>query len=124
MKKVYYAHCLAIYNTPTESRDLLTLSALGFEVVNPNQPAHQQGCTEMAKQPGKNAMDYFEKFADECDLIAFRSLPDGGIPAGVAKEVEWFKQRGKPVIELPCAIARRSMPLDVTREYLSQCGQR
>jgi hypothetical protein len=44
MRTVYYAHCLHLYGTPQERRDVLTLEALGFKVVNPNDPGVDAEC--------------------------------------------------------------------------------
>lgn len=115
--KVYYAHCLAIYNTPQEKRDVSLLESLGFEVVNPNS----EECSEGYK---REKMDFFKRFSKECDLIAFRATPHGRIPAGIAKEIEMFEQEQKPVIELPSQRVRRVMSVEETREYLREIGQR
>ena len=115
--KVYYAHCIAIYHTPQEDRDVATLSKLGFEVVNPNAPEHSEGYR-------REGMAYFKQFAKSCDAIAFRALPDGSIPAGVGSEIEIFLAEGKPVMELPSAISRRALTVAQTREYLSEVGTR
>lgn len=115
--KCYYAHCLAIYNTPQEKRDVATLENLGFEVVNPNS----QECSEGYKREG---MDYFKRFSQECGVIAIRALPDGRIPAGIAKEIAMFKETGRPVIELPSGLVNRTMSVEATREYLMEIGQR
>lgn len=117
MKKIYYAHCIAIYKTPQEIRDIVTLEKLGFEVENPNRPEHDAGYRAQG-------MDYFLRFADECDAIAFRAMPDGAIPAGVAKEISMFVQLGKPVFELPSCITRRTLGVESTREALRECGNR
>lgn len=76
--KVYYAHSISIYNTPQEQRDIDLLKSIGFDVVNPNQEIHDKGYK-------KRGMQYFVDLVNECDLIAFRSHPDGSIPAGIAK---------------------------------------
>jgi hypothetical protein len=115
--KAYYAHCIALYNTPQEQRDVSMLEQLGFTVVNPNCPE----CDEGYKREG---MAYFNQFAVSCDLVAFRALPDGSIPAGVAHEVSEFAKRCKPVIELPSQITRRTLTFEQTREYLREVGQR
>ena len=135
--KIYYAHCVALYNTKQETRDIATLQALGFEVENPNDPLVEEACkwiredTERFNRastrqldPGEEVMKYFRQFATTCDAIAFRALPDGSIPAGVAKEIEYFREVGKPVIELPTALSTRVMTVDGTREYLKECGYR
>ena len=113
--RVYYAHCMALYNTPQEKRDVVLLRKLGFEVVNPNTKECDQG----AKLYG---MHYFKRFAKTCDLVAFRALPDGAIPSGVALELEWFKELSKPVIELPSGVERRGISREATRQYLREVG--
>jgi len=115
--KVYYAHCVSIYDTPQEARDIETLKACGFDVVNPNTPE----CDAGYKARG---MEYFKKFAEECDAVAFRSLPDSSIPAGVAREIEMFRAEGKPVLELPSNNVRRVLSVEVTRQYLKEVGCR
>lgn len=121
--KVYYAHCIAIYNTPQEARDVEALKALGFEVVNPNDPAVDEALNALPDQ--NQRMFWFEHFADDCDAIAFRGLPMSHvIPSGVAKEIGWFIARNKPVIELPWGLTTRVISVDQTREYLREVGKR
>jgi len=123
--KVYYAHGLALYGTKQEARDLDTLFALGFEVVNPSNPEHAQVVRNMKESgQGERVMDYFVSVVDGCDAVAFRALPDGSVPAGVAKEVERAVSKGKPVIELPSCMSRRTLTVEQTREYLAEAGQR
>jgi len=116
-KIVYYAHCIALYDTPQEIRDLNTLTSMGFDVIDPNCPTFQEGY----KQTG---MDYFKQYIAACDIVAFRALPDGRIPAGVYMEVQWAMSMGKTVFELPSGFSGRGMSRDETREYLEEIGQR
>lgn len=120
--KVYYAHCMALYGTPQEQRDIELLEGLGYEVVNPSSPSVVADLAELPS--GALRMAYFERFADECDLVAFRALPDLSITSGVAKELGWFQDRGKPILELPSGLRRRFMSLEATRDYLCEVGQR
>lgn len=115
--KIYYAHCIALYGTPQEERDVATLKSLGFEVINPNAPEHDAGY----KSEG---MPYFYAIVTECDALAFRANPDGAVPAGVAKEVGWAQAAGHPVIELPGGVIRRTLDVDETREYIREVGAR
>ena len=116
--KIYYAHCVQIYNTKQEQRDVELLQKFRFEVNNPNQPFHQEGY----KAKG---MDYFiEDILPGCDGVAFRALPDGSLPAGVAKEIDHFVEAGKPVIEIPGFVLRRRLSVEETRTYLHECGER
>ena len=119
--KAYYAHCKVIYRTPQEQRDIATLVALGFDVINPASEEVEAALVGMSSS--EEIMAYFERFADECDLIAFRALPGGTIPAGVAKEINWFQERKKPVIELP-GFVRPILDVAETRQYLSEIGER
>jgi hypothetical protein len=127
-KKVYYAHFMGIYNTLQEQRDIATLEALDLEVVNPNRPGMNEQF-ELAKIAHNN--DYikafdsiFGKLVRECDVFAFRSLPDGRIPGGVAVELNTAKANNKLIIELPSATLSRQMNGEETREYLRDMGQR
>jgi hypothetical protein len=125
--KVYYAHCKAIYGTPQEARDIETLKALGFEVSNPSDPSVDEELNRlglMGEAVGEQRMAWFEKFADECDFIAFRALPDRSVPAGVAKEIVFFEKRNKPVLELPGFVGRLSLTHLETKRYLKECGAR
>ena len=115
--KVYYAHCMVIYNTPQEERDIKTLESMGFEVFNPNCPEMQNAYKEHGMIP------FFDK-VKECDAIVFRATPDGSIPAGVYGEIEVAINTGKPVIELPSCIKRRYLDVEKTREYLKEVGNR
>jgi len=115
--KVYYAHSISIYGKPQEERDICALELLGFEVVNPNGAAHEQGYAI-------GGMGYFLGIVGQCDLLAFRAHADGSIPAGVMSEIECARANGLPVIELPSATSRRALTIDQTRDYLRECGFR
>jgi len=121
----YYAHFMGIYDTPQEERDIELLNTLGFSVTNPNCDRVREGL-ELYKEdhPNENYMLYFEDIAVSHDVVAFRALPDGTLPGGVAKEVMAAKAAGKIIIELPCGIARRCMNHEETVEYLENIGQR
>ena len=121
--RVYYAHSVSIYNTKREDRDLKLLQQLGFEVVNPNDPVHEDGYTSLKEQTG-NGMPYFNQVIEDCQVLAFRAHPDGTIPAGVAKEIDVAIQANIPVIELPSSMHRRAMTVQETREYLVELGAR
>ena len=124
-KKVYYAHSVALYNTPQEERDIATLEKLNLEVFNPNQQKLQDEFNEQKQHDYVLAFEQvFLHSIQECDVFAFRALPDGRIPGGVAKELVYAQEQGKTIIELPVNIIRRSMEVDETREFLEEIGQR
>lgn len=124
--KVYYAHCIAIYSTPQEDRDVETLETLGFEVLNPNAPIHDESVKALKAAGRDDYMSYFTGLIKTCDALAFRALPDGQIPSGVAKEIGDAEALGIPVIELPsyCSPGGRVMSLNNTRRYLCEIGSR
>ena len=66
----------------------------------------------------------FIQLSKKAPIIAFRGLPDGRIPSGVAKEVNQAFLDGKPIIELPSGINKRGMSYEDTLEYLQEVGQR
>jgi hypothetical protein len=115
--KAYYAHSIALYGTKQETRDVETLTRLGFVVVNPNCPA----CDAGYKADG---MAYFDRLIAECDLVAFRANPDGSINAGVAYEIKCAEDKGLPIIELPSNILRRELSVEETRQLLREGGAR
>lgn len=115
--KVYHARSISIYGTPQDERDRALLGALGFDVVDPNQPSHQEGYA-------REGMNHFTRTVTECSALAFRAHPDGSIPAGVAKEIATAQDWNIPVIELPHGIQRRALTVEQTREYLCEVGHR
>jgi hypothetical protein len=123
MKTCYYAHFMGIYNTPAEVRDMATLEAMGFQVTNPNSDTVKNELNAY-KVFHDNYMTYFTDLVQEHDIVAFRALPDGRLPAGVAMEVNAGKDAGKIIIELPCGIVSRTMDHAETVEYLENIGQR
>jgi hypothetical protein len=116
-KLAYYAHCMSIYDTKQEERDVDTLQSLGFEVDNPNHFRHQDNWKTYG-------MSYADALVFNADVVAFRALPDGRISSGVAYELRKAKEYGKTIIELPNSILSREMTIEQTREYLSEVGQR
>lgn len=118
--RVYYAHCMNIYNTKQEERDLELLKSLGFEIINPNLEEHQNTC-----QHYRNPMDYFVDLVnDHAEALAFRALPNGQIPAGVYKEIQTALHKSIPVFELPVNVELRNISVEHTRAWLKELGQR
>ncbi len=121
----YYAHCIALYNTPQEDRDVELLTRIGFKVYNPNNEKVDRDVKALKAQgPDTDYMDYFRRLILASNILVFRALPDGSIPSGVAKEIEFAKAADKPIIEVPSAVERRTLSLNATREYLREVGQR
>jgi len=116
-KKVYYAHPISIYDTAQEKRDITLLEQMGFEILNPNTPEYDASYK-------KGGMDIFKEAVENCDMLAFRAFPDGSIPAGIAKEIEFAKAKQIAIFELPSRIAKRTLSVESTREYLSEVGYR
>ena len=116
---IYYAHCKAIYGTPQEKRDVELLEKLGFEVVNPSEEIHEKLCRER-----EDKMSYFVELVKDCGVLAFRSLPNGDIPVGVAKEIDVALEHNIPVIELPSLSLRRRLTISETKTYLCEIGER
>lgn len=117
MKKLYYAHAICIYDSKQESRDLDVLEEVFDEylVVNPN--------SKYVKENYQGDMDFFKNMVQECSLLVFRALPNGKIPAGIAKEIDFANEASIPVIELPCYTGR-VMTVDDTRLFLKEIGAR
>jgi hypothetical protein len=115
--KVYYSRPISLFNTPQEQRDIEMLEALGFEVIDPNQP-------ELQEQYQTEGMQAFLDAQKQADALAYRSFPDGSIGAGVSKEILHAEESGKPVIELPTITSKRVLSVEDTRSYLKYSGAR
>lgn len=121
--KCYYAHSMMSYGSTIEQMDIKLLEKLGFEVENPNQPKYQKGCKDYVNVHGfSKTMDYFGDIILECDILAFRSLPDGTIPSGISYEINKAKEYNIPVIEIPCSLSKRMMDYAQTKEYFTEIG--
>lgn len=115
---IYYAHCMNIYHTPQERRDVQFLQYFG-NVVNPN------GYPGVDVGYGQKGMQFFlDIIKEHCHVLAFRALPDGSIPAGIAKEIEFAYEQQLHVFEIPSNLSRRVLTVEQTREYLKECGYR
>lgn len=121
--KCYYAHGMLTYNSTIEEQDVKLLNFLGFEVINPNKKETQIACQQYAKVHGKDKiMDYFKLMVDDCDLVAFRGLPDNNLLSGVSIEIQHALDTNKPIIELPCSLTRRMLDYKLTKQYLTEVG--
>lgn len=121
--KCYYAHTMVSYGSTIEQQDLALLNSLGFEVINPNTPEHAKYCKEYAEVYGKeNVMEYFKALVEDCDMVAFRGLPNGDILSGISAELQRAIELNLPIIELPCSIESRMMDYPETKQYLIELG--
>ena len=122
--RIYYAHCQAIYGSPQETRDLYELERLGFEVLNPRDYGTLVEFMARLLPNAGNKMSWFEALVDSCDALAFRALPSGEIPAGIAREISRAKLNDIPVIELPSLALRKVLSVTESVAYLQEVGQR
>lgn len=110
----YFARPISNYDTLQDKRDIETINALGFKLINPNKE-------EIQEQYAAEGMQAYIKLVDKSDLVIFRSFVDGKISAGVYKEII---ATGKPVLELPTITSKRVLSVEDTREYLKLLGKR
>lgn len=122
--RCYYAHTTTSYGSTIERKDVELLERLGFEVINPNQEKYALGCAMYAGKYGKDkVIDYFKVIiTHDCDMVAFRSLPNGKISSGIAAEIAYARQINLPIIELPCSLDIRFMDYPETKQYLIELG--
>lgn len=81
----YYAHSMETYGTEVEEKDIDMLQGLGYEVVNPNDPA---------LAPSED-MEPFLELVRGSDIVFSR-----GITSGVNYEVNEARKHDIPVVEL------------------------
>lgn len=99
--KLYFAHPITDYGTERQARALAGLryhfvDDIGhrhFEIENPDQPHHAAGYRE-------RGMDYFRDVVDSCWSLAFMRFPDGGVGAGVGREIGWAVINGMMLYEV------------------------
>lgn len=123
-KTVYYAHAMCTYNSRIEAFDLRTLKSMGFKVLNPNTKnvqAEYQSVKDIHVKSG-NPMKFWQQLATSCDIFAFRALPGGKIPSGVASELTAARNAGMPIIELPTVGTDRFLSYQQTTDYFLECG--
>lgn len=120
IKKIYYAHPISIYDSPQEEKDLAFLKLLwpDAEIYNPNSKLD----SEKYKDYG---MQWFLDRVADCNLVVFRSFPDGKIGAGVWEEIMFAKINCSiPTLEIPILLESRRLTIDDTREYLKHARKR
>jgi len=77
--KIYFGHPMDTYGTSLEARLLVAIQHAfpGWEIENPNQEHHQQGCRKR-EASGGNPMEYFfEEVLPECQAGVFLPFRDG-----------------------------------------------
>lgn len=120
--KIYFAHPVNTYGTILEDYFMEYFSKDHLEIINPNQPIHQEGYE-------REGMEYFRKLVQSCDKLYAIGFSDNSISAGVAKEMNWMKEKGGLVIFLPfftkyeemfvsCENQFRVLTVEETREKL------
>jgi hypothetical protein len=110
---------MSIYHTKQESRDLDLISKLF-----PNDNLYNPSLDKVSEQGYKEfGMDYFLNIVKSCDLLIFRPLPNGDIPAGVYKEIQAARDNNISILELP-SFYKRKLSIENTRNYLKEIGFR
>ena len=104
--KIYFAHCMADYDTLRERLALRLISARfpDYEIVNPNSPGIS-GDYETHRSKD-DPMLYFRQIVNGCDALAF--LYNAGdtrsVGAGVGAEVLEALVHGKPIFFIDISI--------------------
>ena len=80
-------HPINTYGTALEAQQLAIIANLfpHHEVINPNEPVHQQACQDMKRILG-NGMPYFIHLAGQCSMGVALPFRDGKLGAGVFAE--------------------------------------
>lgn len=116
-KRLYYARCMSEYNSVEDLIDLEMIRKAfpDHEIYN---PADDSSANEGYKLYG---MNYFLSIVGKSDVVVFRPT-NSGITAGVFKEIDYARNNGIPVFEIPRVVHGRRMSVEQTREYLVDCG--
>jgi len=121
--KCYYAHTMLSYGSTIEEQDIKLLESLGFEVINPNSKEIAERCSKHIEECGKDrVMELFREIVLDCDIVAFRALPDGTILSGIASELINALDANIPILELPCSVRSRMIAYPETKQMLIELG--
>ncbi len=123
-KKVYFAHPINTYDTILEKFALENFSVNhpNWEIVNPNAPEHQEGYKN-------GGMEYFKQVVLNCDKLVAIGFGDNSIGAGIAKEMNWMREKNGDVyfislfteldeMVVPCENQFKVLSVDETRAKL------
>lgn len=88
-QKVYFAHPINTYGTILEkfALEYFSINYPHWEIINPNLLEHQEGYKS-------DGMDYFKGVVLSCDKLVAIGFGDNSIGAGIAKEMNWMKEKG------------------------------
>ena len=94
--RVYFAHPKNTFNTILEKFFLDHFSEFDeeIEIINPNSPEHREGYE-------REGMEYFKKVVQSCDKLYAFGFGDNSVGAGIAKEMNWMKEKGGRVLFMP-----------------------
>jgi len=109
-KKVYYSHTMLMYNSSIEEEDTKLLEKMGYEVINPNKKENEEEYLRTLN------FDVFLRLVKQCDILAFRGI-FGKISFGVKTEIDYARQLGLPIIELPTFTSDRFLSITETQNY-------
>jgi hypothetical protein len=112
-KKVYFAHPICTYNTILEEYFLEYFAKSDdIEIINPNRQEHQEGCK-------KEGMEYFKALVQSCDCLYSFSFGDASVGAGIAKEMDWMKEKGGEIIFFPLFADFETMNTETAAEQFN-----
>lgn len=97
-QRLFFSHPVNTYGTPLEASLLKKIQEAFpvWEIVNPNEPCHQEGY-DRHKQTSGNGMNYFiEEVLPSCHGNIALRFRNGDWPAGVYKEAKYYEDRGLP----------------------------
>jgi len=99
MRKIYFGHPMNTYGTPLE-KQLLRAIELGFsdwEIENPNQERHQDGCRRWEVATGNPMGYFFNEVLPNCRAGIFLPFRDGKWGAGVFGEATLLRRQRRPI---------------------------
>lgn len=101
-KKLYFAHPVNTYGTELEA-ELISAIRQRFpnlNIENPGLEKHQEGYQRYREEYGDGMEYFFREVLPECSGVVFLAFRDGKIPAGVAREVSYFMNKGMLVWQI------------------------
>ena len=118
-KKIYFGHPMNTYGTPLEDRLLAAIERAfpGWQIENPNQEHHQEGCRQWEAATGNPMRYFFEEVLPYCHAGIFLPFRDGMWGHGIFGEAIVLLEQECPIWKIaPDGAVTKIADLDVGSE--------
>ena len=115
---IYFGHPISVYDTPKEQELMWAIrdQLPQYRIENPNQAQHEQGYQRYKEEQGSGMDYYYTEVLPRMDAGIFLPFEDGLFGAGVFKEADWLRKKGKVIWEIDMDCEIKPFTLDEARK--------